>query len=56
MLQGVFLVCRMHSGIVFWLLYPSGQLSAEALLACCWQYLVLGLNAVNFNCCALVVK
>lgn len=42
-------VCCVHSALVFWLLYPSGQLSAEALCACCEHSLVLGQSVVSFN-------
>lgn len=37
------------SAILFWLLYPSGHSSAEALSACFWQCLVPGLKVVCFN-------
>lgn len=48
-------VCCMHTAVVSWLLYPSDQSSAEALFACCGQYLVPGLTVVSFNFrCAVV--
>lgn len=40
-LQGVSGVCCIQSAAVFWLFHPSGQLSAEALLACSGQCLDL---------------
>ena len=51
-------VCFMHSALICWLLYPSGQLSAETLFACCGQCLVPGLNVVCFYqvCFGLLVK
>ena len=42
-------MCCMHSAVVFWLLYPSGQASAEAVLACNGQCLVLGQIMASFN-------
>lgn len=42
-------VCSMHSTVGFWLLYPSVQLSPEALLAYCGQCFVPGLSVVSFN-------
>ena len=42
-------VCWVCSAIVFWLLCPSSQSSAEALLVCSGQSLVPGLNVVSFN-------
>ena len=35
-------VCCVHSAAVFWLLFPSGQSSAEFLLSCSGQCLDLG--------------
>ena len=48
----------MWSVLMFWLLCPSGLLSAEALLAFHGQYLVLGPSMVSFNwmCFGLLVK
>ena len=43
-------VCCLHSAIVSWPFYPSGQPSAEALFACGGQCLMPGLNVVSFNC------
>ena len=40
---------RIHSAVVFWLLYASAQSSGEALLACNEQCLVLGQNIISFN-------
>ena len=40
-LQGVFSVCCMHSAGAFGLLYPSGQTSAKAVLACSGHFLSL---------------
>ena len=37
------------SAVLSWLLYPSGQSSAEALFACCGQCFVPDLNVVHFN-------
>ena len=47
--EGVSNECCVHSAVLSWLLYLSGQLSAEVLLACCGQCLVPGLNVVCFN-------
>lgn len=51
-------VCRMHSDTVFWLLYASGQLSADAVLACTGKCLDLRQSEVSFNqaCAGLLVK
>lgn len=47
-------VCCVRSAVLFWLLYLSGPLSAEALLAWYEQYLVPGLNGQILTRCALV--
>lgn len=51
-------VCFLESPAVFCLIYPSGQLSAEALLFYSGQYFFLGQNVVGFNfvCSGLLVK
>ena len=43
-------VCCMHCALLFWLLFPSGQVSTQALLACGGQCVVPGQDVVvSFN-------
>jgi len=48
-LLGVSFMSLGMSSFVSWLIYPSGQSSAEDLFACCGQYLVPDLNVVYLN-------
>ena len=41
--------CCVHSTVVFWLLYPVGQLSAEVLLACSGQCFDFGQSVVSLK-------
>ena len=57
--SGVSYVCYMYSAVLFWLLLPSVQLSAEALFAYCLQCFFPGWGVVcSFNrvCSAYEMK